>query len=114
MAKSSKKSAKISPSSKIRSKSEVFRLISEHTELSRKQIANVFDTMTQVIAADLGKGGPARFNVPGLMKITVVRKPATKARPGRNPFTGEEIMIKAKPARNVVRIRPLKGLKELV
>ena len=52
--------------------------------------------------------------MPGLMKIKVVRKPATKARPGINPFTGEEIMIKAKPARNVVKVTPLKNLKEMV
>ena len=48
------------------------------------------------------------------MRITVVRKPATKARMGINPFTKEEVMFKAKPARNVVRVRPLRGLKEMV
>jgi len=48
------------------------------------------------------------------MKLTVVRKPATKARKGINPFTGEETMFKAKPARNVVKIRPLKNLKDMV
>ena len=54
------------------------------------------------------------FNVPGLMKIKVVRKPATKARKGINPFTGEETMFKAKPARNVVKVTPLKALKDMV
>jgi nucleoid DNA-binding protein len=48
------------------------------------------------------------------MKITVKRKPATKARKGINPFTGEEMMFKAKPARNVIKVRPLKKLKEMV
>jgi nucleoid DNA-binding protein len=52
--------------------------------------------------------------VPGLMKLVVQRKPATKARKGINPFTGEETMFKAKPARNVVKIRPLKNLKDMV
>ena len=54
------------------------------------------------------------FNVPGLLKIKRVEKPATKARQGRNPATGEPIMIKAKPKRTVVRALPLKALKEMV
>ena len=57
---------------------------------------------------------PFRAFVPGLMRITVKRKPATKARKGINPFTKEEVMFKAKPARNVVKVRPLRGLKEMV
>jgi nucleoid DNA-binding protein len=48
------------------------------------------------------------------MKIRVKRKPATKARRGTNPFTGEEMMFKAKPARNVVKVTPLKALKDMV
>jgi hypothetical protein len=48
------------------------------------------------------------------MKLVVQRKPATKARRGINPFTGEETIFKAKPARNVVKIRPLKNLKDMV
>ena len=47
------------------------------------------------------------------MKLKVVRKPATKARKGSNPFTGEETMFKAKPARNLVKVRPLKKVKEM-
>jgi len=53
------------------------------------------------------------FNLPGLLKVMVVRKPATEARKGINPFTGQETIFKAKPARNVVKIRPLKGLKDM-
>jgi nucleoid DNA-binding protein len=52
--------------------------------------------------------------MPGLLKLKLVRKPATKARMGKNPFTGQEMMIKAKPARNVVKAQPLKSLKEMV
>jgi nucleoid DNA-binding protein len=48
------------------------------------------------------------------MKITRIHKPATKAREGVNPFTGEKMMFKAKPARNVVKVRPLKNLKAMV
>ena len=107
------KPAKITGASKVRSKSEVFGVIAEHNGLSRKQVAGVFDTLSQMVGADLGKS--VAFNVPGMMKITVRRKPATKATVKDNPFKpGEKMTVKAKPARNIVRIRPLKGLKEMV
>jgi hypothetical protein len=67
-----------------------------------------------LIGKSLGRSGPGTFTVPGLMKVKVVRKPATKARKGLNPFTGEETVFKAKPARNVVKVLPLKGLKDMV
>jgi DNA-binding protein HU-beta len=70
--------------------------------------------MGTMIAADLKKGNVGAFTVPGMMKVTVQRKPATKARKGINPFTGEPTIFKAKPARNVVKVRPMKGLKDLV
>jgi nucleoid DNA-binding protein len=108
------KPKKISPASKPRSKSEILNVLSEQTELSRKQVAAVFDSLGRLLAADLGKGGPGMANVPGMMKVVVVRKPATKARPGINPFTKEEVMFKAKPARNIVKIRALKALKDMV
>jgi nucleoid DNA-binding protein len=97
-----------------RSKSEVLSLISDHVGITKKDVQHVFDSMAQIIKKDLSKQGPGEFKVPGMMKITVQRKPATKARKGINPFTGEETTFKAKPARNVVKVRPLKGLKELV
>lgn len=97
---------------KARTKSEVFGQIAEAAGLTRKQVATVFDEMAGMIKKDLRSAGI--FTVPGLMKITVIRKPATKARKGINPFTKEEIMIKAKPARRVVKVRPLKSLKEMV
>jgi nucleoid DNA-binding protein len=107
-------SPKIAPASKVRSKSEVYGTIADQTGLPRKQVVQVFDTMQSMIEKDLSPKGPGVFQVPGMMKVTVVRKPATKARKGINPFTKEEVMFKAKPARNVVKIRPLKGLKALV
>ncbi len=99
---------------KPRSKSEVQATIAEQVGISKKEVAAVFETMGQMIAADLKKGNAGAFNVPGLMKVTVQRKPATKARKGINPFTGEPTVFKAKPARNVVKVRPLKGLKDMV
>ena len=99
---------------KAPSKSEILARISEQTELPRKQVAAVFEALSGEIKNALGKKGPGLFVVPGLMKITVIQKPATKARKGINPFTKEEVMFKAKPARNVVKVRPLRQLKEMV
>lgn len=99
---------------KPRTKSQIIGEISEETELTRKEVQSVFDAMSGLIKKDLKSRGPGVFTVPGLMKIKVVRKPATKARKGINPFTGEETVFKAKPARNVVKVQPLKGLKDMV
>ncbi len=98
---------------KPRTKSQVMAALSDNTGLSKKEIGVVFSTLGELIGNDLKKG-PGTFTVPGLMKVTVVRKPATKARKGTNPFTGEEMTFKAKPARNVVKVRPLKALKDMV
>ena len=95
-------------------KSEILTSIAENTELSRKQVASVFDAMAGLIDKSVGKKGPGMFVVPGLMKITVIQKPATKARKGINPFTKQEQMFKAKPARKVIKVRPLKALKDMV
>lgn len=105
---------KIASTNKVRSKGEVYRTLAEQSGVTRAQVARMFDVMTAMIEKDLGRSGPGVFNVPGMMKVLVQRKPATKARKGVNPFTGEEMMFKAKPARNVVKVRPLKGLKGLV
>ena len=67
-----------------------------------------------MLAADLGKRGPGTMQVPGLMKVVVKRMPAKRARRGINPFTGEDTTFKAKPARNVVKVRPLMALKNMV
>ena len=95
------------------SKSEVITRIAENTELSRKQVKSVFDALSQEIGSAVGKKGPGVFAVPGLMKIVVIQKPATKARKGINPFTKEEVMFKAKPDTTVVKVRPLKALKDM-
>lgn len=94
-------------------KSQVLTAIAEHTELSKKQVSEVFECLGHLMHRHLRKRACGEFTVPGLMKCTVKRKPATKARKGINPFTGEETMFKAKPARNVVKVRPLKKLKEM-
>jgi nucleoid DNA-binding protein len=99
---------------KAATKSKIFQDLAERTELSRKQVAQVFDELSNYIKQEIGKKGPGIFTVPGLLKIKRVEKPATKERLGRNPQTGETITIKAKPKRTVVKAYPLKSLKEMV
>ena len=112
--KTATKKAATTTAVKARTKSEVFGDLASNTGLGRKEVALIFDGMRDLIKKDLSTRGPGVFTVPGLLKLRVVRKPATKRRKGINPFTGEEMMFKAKPARNVVKATPLKGLKELV
>ena len=106
--------AKTTGAAKPMTKSEIVSGIADATGLGKKDINAVFEAMAAQIKKSLGRSGPGTYTVPGLMKLVVVRKPATKARKGINPFTGEETMFKAKPARNVVKIRPLKNLKDMV
>ena len=95
------------------SKSEILTGIASATELSRKQVGAVFAALSETIGKNVGKKGPGVFVVPGLLKIMVITKPATKARMGINPFTKQEQMFKAKPARKVIKVRPLKALKDM-
>lgn len=99
---------------KAATKSVIYATLAEKTELSRKQVASLFDELGALIKTELSGKGPGIFTLPGLLKIKKVVKPATKARPGRNPQTGETMMIKAKPKRTVVKALPLKALKEMV
>jgi nucleoid DNA-binding protein len=108
-----KKTAEKGPA-KPMTKSEIVSGIADATGLTKKQVSSVFEAMTGQIQKSLGRSGPGTYTVPGLMKLVVLRKPATKAHKGINRFTGEETMFKAKPARNVVKIRPLKNLKDMV
>ncbi len=94
-------------------KSAMMAVIADDTGLSKKQVIAVFDTLGTIINGHLKKGGAGVCTIPGLMKIKTIHKPAAKARKGTNPFTGEEMMFKAKPARNVVKVLPLKNLKAM-
>jgi len=93
-------------------KSEIVAQICKDSELSRKQVAAVFESLNGQIKKSLRSGG--LFTLPGLLKLKVVKKPATKAREGINPFTKEKMVFKAKPASKKVRVLPLKSLKALV
>ena len=108
-------SAKNIPAAKtVMTKSAILDEIAGNTGLTKKQVSSVFDELTTLIERHIKKGSVGQFALPGLMKIEVKRKPATKARKGINPFTGQETVFKAKPARHVVRIRPLKKVKDMV
>ena len=98
---------------KVPTKSEILADIAASTELSRKQVAAVLESLAGLIKDNVGKKGLGMFVVPGLLKIMVIQKPATKAHKGINPFTKEEVMFKAKPARKVIKVRPLKALKDM-
>lgn len=95
-----------------RNKSGVLNAVSEATGIRRKEVATVMGALTALIANDMAKNGS--FTLPGLAKMSVIRKPATKERKGINPFTKEPAIFKAKPARKVVKIRALKALKDFV
>jgi nucleoid DNA-binding protein len=98
---------------KAPSKSEVYAYLAESTGLSRKQVAAMFEAMGIMMKASLTRGS-GFFVVPGLMKVKVIKKKAVPAREGVNPFTGQPMMFKAKPARKVVKVQPLKNLKAMV
>jgi nucleoid DNA-binding protein len=101
-------------SPKPMSKTEVVAALADSTGLTKQQVNTLFDQLGQLIAKNLGENAPGMFTVPGLMRIRVTRKPATPERKGINPFTKQETVFKAKPARNVIKIQPLKGLKDMV
>src|SRR3972149_2244842 len=115
--KAAKKPAKKKASGPIATaytKSQILGSIADDTGLAKKDVAAIFGSLESLIHGHVRKRGAGIFTLPGLLKIKVVRKPATKARKGINPFTGEETMFKAKPARNVAKVQALKALKGMV
>lgn len=100
-------------SDKPLSKTDILNALADATGQSRKEVGAVLEALETLIASNVSKG-PGVFNLPGLLKIYVHTRPATKERTGRNPATGEEIKIAAKPAKKVVKVRALKKLKELI
>jgi nucleoid DNA-binding protein len=95
-------------------KTEILTSIAEATGLTKKQVQAVFEAMTGEINKAVGKKGPGAFTIPGLCKIVRQNKPALPKRMVRNPATGEMVEAAAKPARNVVKVRALKALKDMV
>jgi len=94
-------------------KTQIIAQIAEDNELSKKQVDGVLDSLSEIIQLHINKKSVGEFVLPGLLKIKTVKKPATKARMGINPFTKEEQMFKAKPASTAVKVLALKKLKEM-
>jgi DNA-binding protein HU-beta len=88
------------------------KITEQHSELTKKDVKNVLEGLAAIGYKELKKNGV--FLLPGFAKFVVIKKPATKARKGTNPFTGEPMMFKAKPARKIVRARPVKAAKDSV
>ena len=100
--------------SKRMTKAQVISEIAEFAQLEKKEVARVFDALSEVIKKELGKKGPGEFVIPGLLKLKSVRKDPTKDRPGINPFNKQPIIIKGKPASKKIRATALKALKDLI
>lgn len=94
-------------------KTQIVNQLSENTGLTKKDVNAVFDELGDIMEGHLKKRGAGQFTLPGLLKIVTQKKPATKARKGINPFTGEATTFAAKPARTMVKVRPLKKLKDM-
>jgi len=95
-------------------KSQTVEHLSTVTGVKKKEVANLLEAIITLMEAHLSKKGPGEMNFAGIFKCRVIHKPATKARQGVNPFTGAPMTFSAKPARSVIKIRPLKKLKEVV
>ncbi len=94
-------------------KQQIISDIAEDTGLGKKEVAAVFAALGTKIVQHMKPRGSGDFTIPDTgIKVRRVVKPKTKARMGRNPFTGEEIKIPAKPSRKVIRLSALKALKE--
>ena len=112
---SEKKTSLSKKSSSIKgklTKNQIVSMIAEDVDLTKKQVSEVMTSLDNLIERSLRKSGCGQFTLPGMMKSTARKKPARKARKGTNPFTGEEVVFKAKPASVAVRIRALKKMKE--
>jgi nucleoid DNA-binding protein len=100
--------------SKRLSKSQFVTTLAEKSGLNKKQAASALDTIQTMVAQQLGKRGPGEVLIPGLLRLNVVDKPATRKHEGVNPFTKEPMTYKAKAAHRVIRVRALKALKDAI
>jgi nucleoid DNA-binding protein len=103
-----------SQAKKPMNKTEILNALAEATGLSKQQVAGVFEELAKLIKKNLADDGPGVLQIPDLMQVKVARKAAVPEHQGVNPFTKEPMLVKAKPAKNVVKLVALKGLKSLV
>ncbi|MFP4144146.1 MAG: HU family DNA-binding protein [Phycisphaeraceae bacterium] len=106
--------AKAAAEKKPPTKTEILDHIAKDTGLTKKEVSGVLDSLEGLMKKNLKPRSAQQFALPGLLKIVVQKRPATKSRQGVNPATGETMTIPAKPARKVVKVRPLKKLKEMI
>jgi nucleoid DNA-binding protein len=95
-------------------KSQFVTSLADKSGLNKKQASSALDTINAMVAQQLGKRGPGEVLIPGLLKLNVIEKPATRKHEGVNPFTKEPMTYQAKPARKVIKVRPLKALKDAI
>ena len=96
------------------SKAQFVTTLAEESGLNKKQAELVLESINAIVARQLGKGGPGEVLIPGLIKLNVIEKPAKPQREGINPFTKNPMTFKAKPASKVIKVRPLKALKDAI
>lgn len=107
--------AKVKAIANKQTKTQIITSIAEKTELSKKDVTEVFSALGELVEGHMKRRGSGEFTIPETgVKIRRVKKPARKARMGRNPATGEPMKIAAKPAQTVVRVTALKALKDSV
>lgn len=94
-------------------KTQLVNAVADMISMTKKETSMAIDALLEVLSLHLKHKGPGEFTLPGIAKFRVVNKPAVKSRKGTNPFTGEPMVFAAKPARNVVKIKPLKKLKDI-
>src|SRR3990172_5268454 len=93
-------------------KSQFIAAVAGKAGLEKKQATAALTALNEVVVSQLKKGGPGEVTIPGLIKLLVAVRPATKERKGINPFTGQEAVFKAKPARKVIKSRAVKSFKD--
>ena len=115
-ARSTQPAAKRVPAIRVKqTKTQVIQAIADSTGIAKKDVAAVFGSLNELISRHMKRNGSGEFQIPDTgVKIRRVRKPARKARMGRNPATGEAIKIAAKPAQTAVRVTALKALKDTI
>ena len=101
-------------SNKRLSKSQFVTTVAEKSGLNKKQTTSALDTINAIVAQQLGKRGPGEVLIPGLLKLNIVDKPATRKHEGINPFTKEPTVFAAKPASKAVKARPIKAIKDAI
>lgn len=95
-------------------KTQLMNHLAEQTGLTKREVEGVYNALAETVVASCSKRGAGQITLPGLVKVELKKRPARKKRMGRNPATGEEIVIPAKPATTVLKARVLAGLKNAV